>query len=254
MKKILSYSLWGTNPKYTKGAVCNAREAKILYPGWTARFYCGTSVPPAILEALREAEAEVILMPKINDTRGMFWRFLALADADVERVVFRDTDSRLTTREVLAVREWEKSSYIGHIMRDHPYHGMPLMGGMWGCIGGIFSDIATQIKNFNPLDTYNQDQLFLESFVYPKLIKQGCLVHDEFFRFEKNAQPFPTTRKNYEFVGEAIGVDGQREEHWKVIKEYEKSPWKRFRFACKRLLLRVKFLWRQHISRITSPQ
>jgi hypothetical protein len=240
MKKIISYSLWGTNPKYTEGAVCNAREAKILYPDWTTRFYCGTSVPPAILEALREAEAEVIIMPAINDNRGRFWRFLAAQDRDAERIIFRDTDSRLTKRERDAVWEWQQSGLYGHIMRDHPYHAAPLMAGMWGCLGGLFLNMNILISNFNPTQIYDQDQSFLECIIYKKLIDAGCLIHDEFFRYEKNARPFPLARKNYEFVGEAIGADGMREEGWTVLEEYEKSCWKRFRFACKRNIYILK--------------
>jgi len=42
MKKIVAFSLWGNNPKYTVGAVRNAELTPSIYPGWTARFYCGT--------------------------------------------------------------------------------------------------------------------------------------------------------------------------------------------------------------------
>lgn len=243
MKKIIAYSLWGDKPKYTEGAVINARQAKEIYPGWTARFYCGESVPDTILNQLREAGAEVFIVSGINDNRGMFWRFWALEDGDAERILLRDTDSRLTPRERAAVAEWEHSGLVGHIMRDHPYHSMPVMGGMWGCKGNIFQDIKACIDAFSPSNAYNQDQLFLEKFIYPRLISNGCCVHDTFFRYERNALPFPAPRKNFEFVGEAFGEDGSRDTNWHVIRDHTASPWRRFRFACKRLvlMLRVQF-------------
>ena len=38
MKKIIAFSLWGDQPKYTVGAIKNADLAKEIYPDWTCRF------------------------------------------------------------------------------------------------------------------------------------------------------------------------------------------------------------------------
>ena len=62
-------------------------------------------------------------------------------------------------------------------MRDHPYHGMPILAGMWGCRGGVFLDIEALINEFCPTTIFNQDQLFLEQVIYPRLLKAGCCVH-----------------------------------------------------------------------------
>ena len=45
----------------------------------------------------------------------------------------RDLDSRLNDREQAAVTEWLNSNKSFHIMRDHPWHGTEILGGMWGC-------------------------------------------------------------------------------------------------------------------------
>ena len=50
MKKIISFSLWGDNPKYTIGAINNAKLSQSIYPDWICRFYCGKSVPEEILK------------------------------------------------------------------------------------------------------------------------------------------------------------------------------------------------------------
>ena len=39
MKKIISYSLWGNDPKYCVGAVKNALLRGKIYPNWISRFY-----------------------------------------------------------------------------------------------------------------------------------------------------------------------------------------------------------------------
>jgi hypothetical protein len=133
MKKIIAFSLWGNNPKYTIGAVKNANLTNEIYNGWISRFYCGKSVPEDILNQLKSIyNCEVIVMDEEGDWSGMFWRFLPASESDVEVMLSRDCDSRLNLREKTAVDEWMKSYKSFHIMRDHPWHGTQILGGMWG--------------------------------------------------------------------------------------------------------------------------
>ena len=55
----------------------------------------------------------------------MMWRFLIADDLDVEYFLVRDTDSRLSMRDGLAVTEWIRlhNDSAFHCMRDHPSHG-----------------------------------------------------------------------------------------------------------------------------------
>ena len=129
MKKIISFSLWGDNPKYTIGAIKNVELSKTIYPDWICRFYCGKSVPSDIIEKLKSYDnVEVIEMDEDGNWSGMFWRFYACEDADV--MITRDTDSRLSFREKFAVDEWLNSDKDFHIMRDHPYHNVLILGGI----------------------------------------------------------------------------------------------------------------------------
>ena len=241
MKKIISYSLWGTNPRYTLGAVANAQQVSAIYPGWTARFYCGDDVPHDILQSLMTAGAEVALMDAPNDNRSMFWRFYALADPEASHIIFRDTDSYLSHRESAAVAQWIASGLTGHIMRDHPYHTVPVMAGMWGCKGGIFTDIQKDIAVFCPQNSYDQDQIFLAKYIYPKLCKLGCMVHDEFYRYESSAKNFPLPRHDYEFVGEVILPDGSRDGAWKAIQAYENNPLEKIKLLYRKYKHKIKF-------------
>ena len=63
---------------------------------------------------------------------GMLWRFAPMADPLVGEWHSRDLDSRVTSREVAAVREWLLSDRPLHAMRDHPSHKAALMAGAWG--------------------------------------------------------------------------------------------------------------------------
>lgn len=185
MKKVISYSLWGNSTRYTMGAIQNARLAHYYYPGWVSRFYCGQDVDKNIIDALNTiTNTEIILMDEANDWTGMFWRFYAASDSDI--MLSRDADARISQRESCAVDRWLSSNTCFHIMRDHPYHARPIMGGMWGCKGGILSNIRDLIGRFTKSNRYEIDQEFLAHVIYP-IIKNNCTVHDPFY--EK--KPFP---------------------------------------------------------------
>lgn len=200
MTRIISFSLWGTDPKYTIGAVRNAELAKEIYSGWICRFYTGEDVEDHIKQQLLDNDAEVVEMGGA-DWNGMFWRFFAaskLGENDV--MISRDTDSRLGWRERLAVDEWLEGDHNFHIMRDHPFHKTEILGGMWGVRGTVLNDIKEMIADYDNGDydnKYQVDQNFLRDVVYP-LVKENAKVHDPFFE----RIHFPTLRCPPDFVGQ----------------------------------------------------
>lgn len=212
-KNIISFSLWGDIPKYTIGAIRNAELAKTIYPGFVCRFYVNDTVPSPIVQSLSELGSEIYIESDYSDWRSMFWRFQAAYDDDVNIVLFRDTDSRLNLREKYAVEEWIVSNKTFHIMRDHPYHGYHILGGMWGYRFNPKYNIKKMLDNFIPNNHYGTDYVFFRDVLYP-IIGDDKVTHDEFF--EK--KPFPTARVNREFVGEVYDEHDQRHpEHYLYI-------------------------------------
>lgn len=196
---IISFSLWGNNPKYTIGAIRNAQLAPEIYPGWECHFYIGDGVPQVYIDKLSKNNT-VILMDG-SGWNSTFWRFLSADKADV--FISRDTDSRLNLREKAAVDEWLASDKDFHIMRDHPYHQTEILAGMWGCRNGILSGIRDMVFNYDMRDydqTYQNDQNFLREVIYP-LVSDNAMVHDEYF-MDPNKRPFPVKRR---FVGDFVG-------------------------------------------------
>lgn len=179
---------------YTNGAIRNAQIAKELFPDWKCIFYCFSSVPKHVIDTLSVMNnVEIRNVEGIGDNTGMFNRFLPITESNIEYCIIRDADSRLSPREKIAIDEWIKSDKDFHIMRDHPYHGTPILGGMWGIKGGIIKNISESIKEFNASSDKGQDQLFLTKYIF-SLIQQGkisCLVHDPFF----DKIPFPSECK-----------------------------------------------------------
>ena len=216
MKKIISFSLWGDNPKYTVGAIKNAELIDTIYPGWIGRFYCGKSVPIDIIEILKTyTNVEVIEMEEIGDWSGMFWRFYACEDSDV--MISRDTDSRLNLREKNAVDEWLNSDKDFHIMRDHPYHNALILGGMWGVRNGILKNIVVLIKNYNKGDFWQVDQNFLSEQIYP-IVVNSSFVHDSYHNINSWSKNFSIERIDQEFVGDVFDEHNQRHsQYYKLI-------------------------------------
>lgn len=222
MKKIISFSLWGNNPKYTVGAIRNAELAPLVYPGWKTRFYIANTVPDQILYALEDLEhVEIIYKDNPGDWTGMFWRFQSCYDDNVDVSIFRDTDSRLNKREKLAVDEWLRSDKLFHIMRDHPFHKYPILGGMWGIKSTNKFNIKLLLEDFmqnKATDSYGTDYNFLGNVLYPLIKDKDCFIHDEFF----SNRPFPAARSGYEFVGQVFDENEKTvQEHLEAIKNFK---------------------------------
>ena len=204
-KKVISFSLWGSDTRYTYGALHNAHLARKVYPGWVCRFYVGKSTPKDIVKELKTIKGtEVVKMKEEGDWTAMFWRFRALADPDVDIMLSRDADSRLWLREKEAVDEWIESDKSFHIMRDHKYHNVEIPGGMWGAKTGAVPEIDKLIDQYQKGDYWQTDQEFLSAEIYPRIM-DDCFIHDEFF----SQRPFPSTRDPKHFVGQAYAGDGK---------------------------------------------
>lgn len=221
MKNVISYSLWGNDPKYWVGAIRNIELAQKYYPGWKCRFYIDKNSKKELIDTIKGNNVEVVLVDSKGSFHGMFWRFCASEDPDVDVFLSRDCDSRLSDRELSAVNEWLESDKDFHIMRDHPYHTVPILGGMWGCRNGIMRKIglSKMIESWNQYHRKGIDQDFLAICVYP-LVVNISMEHSEFnLKFGGETRPFPTIRKNYEFVGDVFDENDIRHpDYWKIIK------------------------------------
>ena len=161
----------------------------------------------------------VVIKDKIGDWSNMFWRFNPAYDLEVETFICRDTDSRLNERERDAVFEWMNSDKHVHIMRDHPYHGFAMLGGMIGFKKESFDILKNSLSQFSPENAYGNDYVFFQKILYPRLFNSS-LIHDEFF--QKN--PFPSKRVNYEFVGEVFDENENTvPEHTEALKALIKT-------------------------------
>jgi len=213
MVNVISFSLWGDKAMYTIGAIRNADLAKEFYPDFQCWFYIHKeTVPQDIIEQLHQKENVRIFIKEGDLTviKPMMWRFEAFDHPDVQIMMSRDTDTRILLREKLAVDQWLASDKICHIMRDHPWHGVPILGGMFGLKKNKIFNIKDLSNNFNQNGDRDYDQDFLKNYIYP-LVKNYSMIHASFFRYEEYSTSFPIDYcSEYRFVGEYVYADESR--------------------------------------------
>jgi len=201
---VISFSLFGDNPRYCLGAIENAKLASHIYPGWTVRFYFDETVPFDIINTLCDLNVDLVMQEKSKGLSGMFWRFLVADDDNYSRWIVRDADSRLCQREREAVDQWIISGYTFHCMHDHPAHQMPILGGLFGGKRNNIVNFKEEIERWDGNGRYMDDEDFLEKIIWPK-IKHKTLIHagyESSLQFDCGLiMPFPSKRRNEEFVG-----------------------------------------------------
>ena len=223
--KVISFSLWGNNPKYVIGAIRNAELARQIYPDWKCMFYFGRSVDRhSRFEILNKCEASSVIISTDGDWRMMFDRFRPIAEEDdVDVMISRDCDSRLSAREKKAVDEWLLSDKGFHIMRDHPYHSVPILGGMWGMKKGTVPHFKELMEAWPKEDRLQTDQEFLAQKIWP-IVKDDAIIHDGFYSHVWGGIPFPTNRRDLEFVGEVFDEnDKPNQDHKYALSQYLKG-------------------------------
>lgn len=255
-KRVISFSLWGDSDLYNIGAVANAELALEVYPEWICRFYVLKGNPA--IDRLREfGNVEVAEMPDEPGFWKMWWRLGVAAEPGVERVIFRDCDSRLGWRERGAVDRWISSGKAAHIMRDVKTHsGLLMLGGMWGVRGGLFPDIRnlqSKWAKFHHDPSKEDDQVFLREMVWPR-IKSDVLCHG--FPFSGGGpvpEPFPEHRPwSGEYVGMVIhpnkrerSLYASREQPWHLDQREERWGIRRFLRSFLRRIFHLMTPWRR---------
>lgn len=231
-KKVVSFSMYSMDGKGTlkaflkAGVKKNAEMIKVWYPEWVMRIFVSGVSRAAVEELKREApEAEIVECKLITPviSRNMELRWLSHDDPNVERFVVRDLDSVPGLREMLAVNEWIASGLSFHVMRDHPSHAVPVLGGTWGATRGAFGFKSMEehlLRTWAPFPTtevpsnWGEDQGILAGLWAD--VRHRAISHDGMTNTgcagAKICKDFPHTTWNHRgFIGLGIKDPGQLE-------------------------------------------
>lgn len=126
------------------------------------------------------------MYPNLESAFGMMWRFAPMADKYVLEWHSRDLDAVMLEREVAAVHEWKESGTTFHAMRDHPYHNIDILGGMFGILQATPQSKAERKLEFEKMiSTFGSswvkggDQVALRKVLAPVAGKDS-MVHDSY--------------------------------------------------------------------------
>ncbi|ELT95567.1 hypothetical protein CAPTEDRAFT_228752 [Capitella teleta] len=216
-ENIIAMSLYGSNMRYTMGAIRNAELIRENFPGWKLRIYTESPsenpryglVPQTVISKLRDLSAEIhFMLPGEGFIPPMMWRFLVADDLWVDRFIIRDSDARLTDRDAAAVHAWVKSEKPFNCIRDHPSHaGYAISGGMWGARPQLlYSILRRSWKDMmrGVRTEYLQDMNFLNYVVWPKVQHHAYCSDSVSCDQWPGAHPFPVPRLGYEHVGQVV--------------------------------------------------
>ena len=116
-------------------------------------------------------------------------------------------DSLITSREAEAVKEFLASKHHFHFMRDHPSHGIEVLGSGWGTRLGPYNSTVRKLFRESFLkashdyifwakrDSWGPDQNFLNRYIWP-WARLSSLSHDSYSCTKyPNTRPFPTRRE-----------------------------------------------------------
>lgn len=182
-------------------------EAQDQYPEWIVRiYYHSLNITKEEISDIETRYKNVDFCDSTNIPGfgnilpwipGKMQRFLPLVDPLVDVYMSRDIDSPILERETIIVRTWIDSEHTIHIIRDHPDHSIPILGGLWGI---KLNKERSWIKNISSIlltpdivrcYTGERDQIFLEEFIWPhaNLYSKKTLEYDSY-----NCQKFPNAR------------------------------------------------------------
>lgn len=158
LRGCFSFCLFGDQDKYRKGLARNVEMIRDYYPTWDIRVYtapdCEDFVRSLGVTTVATGESGFI---------NVLYRFRAVLE-DYDVVCVRDADSRIHARDRWCIQHFLESSFTMHTIRDHPYHGYRIMGGLWGIKRAHPLFTWKDIEEFanSPCKGYTSDTTFLE--------------------------------------------------------------------------------------------
>ena len=197
MKKIISISVWGSKPAYSVGALKNIELAQKIFPDWICRIFVDDTVPTNYVEKMLEFPNVELAQVENDSIFGAFWRFYSMFQNENDIVISRDSDSRLSERELRCVNEWIGSDKKFSIIRDHHRHyDWPMLAGMWGMKGKLGDDILTIMEKYAQHHFYTSDQIFLKDIIWEDA-RKNCMIHG-FLEIDWMKE----TRDKFNFIGQ----------------------------------------------------
>jgi hypothetical protein len=200
---VFSFCLYNPyNGLYYDGLLENIALIHTHFPGWGIFVYIGNDVPSSFVNTLVARGVQIRYTNDVGPI-NMIHRFLAIEEPGVDIMIVRDADSRVHWKDRWAIREFVKSPYLAHTIRDNPVHLIPMLGGLWGLKRSagipVYSCFQHYKENQVTLEM-GKDQTFLNMYIWYR-VRHSLLVHTSIAYNSGNdilvSFPFPWTNDIY---------------------------------------------------------
>jgi len=222
--KIISFCIYGNADKYCKGLAENLVLIQNNLPDYQCFIYVGDQVPQHWTDLYSSYPFVKLFYTGRIGHDNMIDRFYAIDEPDVGIAIVRDSDSRIHERDLWCIRHFEKSEFLFHTIRDHPYHKTEIMGGLWGIKRKCLSkSIRTLYNEYNEngtlINKIQHDQQFLKNKIYPLVVSKMVVYvfHDNIRKnLKETIKRIPMNIINSDFCGLSIKYENDI-----PIKEYK---------------------------------
>ena len=214
LRTVISFSLYGNVSKYIGGLIENCKNINKIYPNFWIYVYLGNDFDRSIMDNkfLDIKNLEFIETGK-SGHEVMSYRFFTIDRPEVGIAFSRDADSEINERDQYCINRFIESSYMFQIIRDHPMHGLAILGGTWGIKKGLLNfhieSIFNEYKLKNSINKFGNDQDFLCDIIYP-LVRNRAVVFDGYFNYpneDREQIPLPIridADGTHHFVGSPV--------------------------------------------------
>lgn len=174
-ENIISYSLYGNNPKYFDPAIRNIIKLQKKLPQWVVRIYLHENVGEKFRNKLVETGSQVFIvrdpLVKPGNSSGMFWRFLPLCE-NVNCVIY-DADEEITQKKIdTIVKFFSQNKKQIRTAWTWPWPTTHICGGIIYKKKELKLPITQHmIKNYPHRTTFGSDEIFLTLMIGDKLNK-----------------------------------------------------------------------------------
>jgi hypothetical protein len=216
-RRVFSYCVFGNQKKYCLGMVKNLEQIRNLFPGYKVVIYLGNDVPQEYIDQYKTFHNVTLVNHNFTGGRLTAYRYFVLNEL-FDVVFVRDADSRFGHRDIWCITHFLNSEFKIFTIRDHKYHGKELMAGLTGfknfSIPLIKSNYDTFISNRKDIDYYQNDQDFIEQYIFQQY-KHETIAYSAFFNFgEKLTLQIPLPIKsNEDFCGNVYLFDDKDNQH-----------------------------------------
>ncbi|ESO06885.1 hypothetical protein HELRODRAFT_170916 [Helobdella robusta] len=216
---VVSMSLFGNDVSSVYGILRYAQLLPIVFPEWRLRVYTSLTekslkVLKIVARKLENFGVEVINLNNSNASKlpPELWKYLIIDDLKVKRFIVRDSDTRPSEREFMALEDWTASniSVPFYCIRDHYSHvnqALPL-----GLFGGIPKMIKTLLGA--PSETFllniaKNGLKYMHETLWKKF-QMSVFCHDSVSCNDwSGSHPFPALRMGDAYVGRKFDSNDQ---------------------------------------------